>query len=65
MNDEWHYLDGTNSVGPMDATALRAALTEGRITRETLVWRQGMEGWSPIRVSLRSVGPLHLHLRPE
>lgn len=49
MNDDWHYLDGSNSVGPVAASSLRAAIEQGTISAETLVWREGMERWSPIR----------------
>jgi membrane protease subunit (stomatin/prohibitin family) len=32
-------------VGPMDAGALSAKIAAGEVTRETLVWKQGMAGW--------------------
>lgn len=49
MNDDWYYLDGSNSVGPVTASSLRAAMAQGTINSETLVWREGMDKWSPIR----------------
>ena len=32
--------------GPYDAGALAAKVREGSLTRETLVWKQGMSGWA-------------------
>ncbi len=49
MNDNWYYLDGSNSVGPITASSLCAAIAQGTINVETLVWREGMQRWSPIR----------------
>ena len=34
-------------VGPFADAELKVAITEGRITRETLVWTQGMAEWKP------------------
>jgi hypothetical protein len=34
-------------AGPFDLAALREHANAGRLTRETLVWRQGMAGWTP------------------
>ncbi len=34
-------------AGPFDLQALRAHVASGALTRETLVWRQGMAGWTP------------------
>jgi membrane protease subunit (stomatin/prohibitin family) len=37
--------DGAQA-GPFAAEALCADVASGRLTRDTLVWRQGMEGWT-------------------
>lgn len=37
--------DGVQA-GPFAADALRAAAASGRLTRDTLVWRQGMDAWT-------------------
>jgi membrane protease subunit (stomatin/prohibitin family) len=34
-------------AGPFDTGSLRSAVSEGRITRDTLVWKAGMPGWVP------------------
>ena len=33
-------------VGPLDAASLRAKVASGEVTRQTLVWRQGMAAWT-------------------
>jgi len=38
-------IDGQQS-GPLDMPALRQHIQSGKLTRETLVWRQGMTGWT-------------------
>lgn len=39
-------LDG-KQVGPFDSTTLAQMASSGRLTRETLVWKQGMPSWAP------------------
>ncbi|MGH7455199.1 MAG: DUF4339 domain-containing protein, partial [bacterium] len=36
---------GGTQQGPFDQATLQAKITAGEITRETLVWRQGMANW--------------------
>ena len=43
----WHYADGERQVGPVDSSALEAAISAGRINRSTPVWREGMTDWLP------------------
>jgi Putative virion core protein (lumpy skin disease virus) len=38
---QWYYAVNGQQQGPVDAAALSS-----RITRETLVWKQGMSGWT-------------------
>jgi GYF domain 2 len=33
-------------VGPFDVATLTAKVRDGSLTRQTLVWRQGMTGWA-------------------
>jgi hypothetical protein len=35
------------AAGPFELAALRQHVQAGALTRETLVWREGMAGWSP------------------
>lgn len=45
----WHlHVDGRN-VGPYSADAVREQLKAGKIDRSTLVWREGMDDWTPLR----------------
>jgi hypothetical protein len=37
---------GGAQQGPFDQATLQAKITAGEITRETLVWRQGMANWT-------------------
>jgi membrane protease subunit (stomatin/prohibitin family) len=37
---------GGQQVGPFDLTALAAKLHDGSLTKDTLVWKQGMAGWT-------------------
>ena len=39
-------LDG-QSAGPFDLAALKTHVQSGRLTRETLVWKEGMANWTP------------------
>jgi membrane protease subunit (stomatin/prohibitin family) len=38
-------IDGTQA-GPFDVTGLKQHIQSGKLTRETLVWRQGMANWT-------------------
>lgn len=41
----WYSMDGER-IGPVTVTDIDDAIAEGDITRETLVWRDGMDSWS-------------------
>ncbi|MDK2972416.1 MAG: hypothetical protein PWP23_2171 [Candidatus Sumerlaeota bacterium] len=43
---QWFAGIGGQSAGPLDAAALQAQVSAGNVTRETLVWRQGMAAWT-------------------
>lgn len=45
---EWYYADGTEQIGPVTASEIRALLDEGRIHADTLVWQPGMTDWTPV-----------------
>ena len=32
-------------AGPFDAAGLRQLISNGQLTRDSLVWREGMESW--------------------
>jgi hypothetical protein len=42
---EWFYVVNGEQRGPVSVAQLRAWVQQGRITPDTLVWREGMEEW--------------------
>lgn len=45
----WYYHDAAQGrVGPIDADAVRGHYREGRIHRDTLLWREGLREWQPL-----------------
>ena len=49
---EWWVAEEGQPSGPITLPELRARVTEGRITPETLVWREGMADWAPVSEAL-------------
>jgi len=46
---DWFYATKDKAqAGPVDEAALQRMLEEGAITKETLVWRDGMTDWAPL-----------------
>ncbi len=52
----WYYESGGQQQGPVADSELDRLLGEGKITLDTLVWREGMPGWTPLR-SARPAAP--------
>lgn len=48
-------------MGPLDENAIRAAIGEGRVNQQTLVWREGMASWLPLSgvPELSSMAPVY------
>ncbi len=44
----WHYLIGSEQLGPISEDEIVRLLQIGEITQDTLVWMQGMPGWEPV-----------------
>lgn len=44
---QWYYAEEGKSVGPITEEQLKALATDGTISQETLVWRNGMAEWLP------------------
>lgn len=44
----WYYGENGRQVGPLDENAIRAAIGEGRLGPQTLVWCEGMAAWQPL-----------------
>jgi uncharacterized RDD family membrane protein YckC len=46
----WYYLDAERKQnGPVAAEIIRNALRDGRISADTLVWRDGLVDWRPLQ----------------
>lgn len=45
----WYYAVGGQQQGPVDEAQLDALLQSGQINQETLVWRDGLANWQPLR----------------
>jgi len=58
MSDDWYYALGQQRQGPVGENEVARLAAGGTITRETLVWRSGMEGWESAQEALPP------HLRP-
>lgn len=43
----WHYVENGQQAGPVTEEQLQQLFQSGRITADTLVWREGMTDWSP------------------
>jgi hypothetical protein len=45
----WHYTENGSSIGPVPQATVRELLASGEIGPDTLLWREGQEGWLPAR----------------
>jgi uncharacterized RDD family membrane protein YckC len=54
---EWFYVDGGQRAGPVAETEFDRLIATGKIQAETLVWRDGMANWQPLR-EVRAVAAL-------
>jgi len=52
----WYYESGGQQQGPVNDTELDRLLAEGKITLDSLIWKEGMSGWTPLRVARPSSG---------
>jgi membrane protease subunit (stomatin/prohibitin family) len=41
----WHIADGGDVTGPFSKAAMGRKVTEGALTRDSMVWTQGQDGW--------------------
>lgn len=44
----WHYEWGGQRLGPYSETDMQALIAKGTLTRGSLVWRPGLETWTPV-----------------
>lgn len=48
---EWYYGQNNERIGPVSDADMAELLRSGKITPDTLVWRQGLDEWQPWRVA--------------
>ena len=48
---KWYYAVGQQQQGPLDDAQFDALIAAGTITPDTLVWREGLGNWQPLRVA--------------
>ena len=46
--DIWFFLKGSESVAPFSKEIMQQIYEGGQLSDETLVWREGMQGWKPV-----------------
>jgi hypothetical protein len=47
----WYYESGGQQQGPISDAELDNLLSQGKITLDSLVWREGQAGWAPLRAA--------------
>ncbi|WP_425510488.1 pilin [Xanthomonas hawaiiensis] len=53
----WYYVDAARERhGPLPASALLERLHDGRLQRDTLVWREGLPEWRPLHALAAELG---------
>ncbi|MEV5120776.1 MAG: RDD family protein [Stenotrophomonas indicatrix] len=53
---EWYYAEGQQRQGPLEITEIRQRFQRGQLTLDTLVWREGMGQWAPLRQMVDELG---------
>jgi len=48
MAHEWFFARGGVQEGPVSAERLRELIARGELTREDIVWREGLPQWTPV-----------------
>lgn len=44
---DWYYAQNDEQIGPVSAAALKEMAQQGKLGRDDLIWREGMERWAP------------------
>lgn len=61
---EWFHAEASQQVGPLSVEEMAARFRAGRITLETLVWRDGLPAWQPLRTVVDELGLLQATAAP-
>ena len=54
----WYYASGGQQLGPVEEARLQELMQTGVINGETLVWREGLDGWKPYSTAISGAPPL-------
>lgn len=46
---DWYYSRDNTQQGPVSDLEIRSLISTRQITEETMIWREGMEGWLPLK----------------
>lgn len=41
----WYYVENDARIGPVERSELERLISQGSVTAQTMVWREGMSGW--------------------
>ena len=52
--DEWYYESSGQQVGPVSQVVVKQMAGAGQISGATLVWKEGMTGWTPAAQTILS-----------
>lgn len=62
---EWYYADVSNTrQGPITTPALLQLRQQGALGDETLLWRDGLDGWTPLRTLAHELGSAEPSVAP-
>ncbi|QQL45317.1 CD225/dispanin family protein [Sulfuriroseicoccus oceanibius] len=45
---QWYYTENGTQQGPVSGEQMTALIQSGRLTSQSLVWREGMANWLPV-----------------
>ena len=63
---DWYYADAANTRhGPITTPALLQLRQQGSIGEQTLLWREGLAGWLPLRDLAHEVAPAPEPVTPD
>ena len=54
----WYYAENNAQAGPVSDEQLRELVSAGRIQGATLVWKAGMDAWTPLAQAVPGLAPL-------
>ena len=44
---DWYYAANNEQKGPVNESELKANLATSKLPADTLVWKEGMDNWTP------------------